>query len=86
LAAAERHLAAGAVAAVLVDLDGEQPFAVCAAARAAGALLVGLATRADRQLLDRARAEAFTDVVGKFDREGLLMAMGVTPAPLEAAA
>jgi two-component system, chemotaxis family, sensor kinase CheA len=37
---------------------------------------VGLATRASREILETAHSAGFDDVVGTFDREGLLASLG----------
>jgi two-component system chemotaxis sensor kinase CheA len=51
-----------------------------------GAIYVGLATRASRETLDAAHRSGFRDVVGMFDRQGLLAALAEATSNLGEAA
>jgi two-component system, chemotaxis family, sensor kinase CheA len=50
------------------------------------AVFIGLAARASREVLERARTGGFHDVVGTFDREGLLSSIGTAATLAEQAA
>jgi two-component system, chemotaxis family, sensor kinase CheA len=50
------------------------------------AVFIGMAARASQEILERARSGGFHDVVGTFDREGLLSSIGAAATLTEQAA
>ena len=85
VAEAERALAEGGFAVVVSDVENGEAFRLAAGA-GRGTGLIGLAGRATPALLEQARRSGFDDVVGTFDREGLLASVGaIGAAPGEAA-
>jgi two-component system chemotaxis sensor kinase CheA len=85
IAEAERALSDGGFAVVVADVENGEAFRLAASA-SRGTGLIGLAGRATPSLLEQARRSGFDDVVGTFDREGLLASVGaIGAAPGEAA-
>ncbi|MGL4635877.1 MAG: chemotaxis protein CheW [Beijerinckiaceae bacterium] len=72
---AMRHLSAGAFDVVVANVEEPGTLALSSKAGAA-TLCIGLASRASRQVLESAHQAGFHDVVGQFDREGLLASIG----------
>ncbi len=72
---AEAALAATPFAVVVANVEDERMFGI-AAATAPGTIRIGLASRATTKLLERAHQEGFADIVGAFDREGLMTSIG----------
>ena len=85
-------LAAQAFAAVIADLDQDAAPALAIAAsirRAPGPAkpgMIGLVSARSLDLITRAREAGFADIVGKFDRQGLIASLGALNNPSEAAA
>jgi two-component system chemotaxis sensor kinase CheA len=74
---------------IIAGVDDRQMFGVareCAGVSAQPSRLVGIATRASNLILSDAREAGFHDVVGRFDREGLLAALRDADSDMGAAA
>ncbi len=74
LADAAAAVAASRFAVLIANVEDEKAFGIAASA-APGTICVGLATRATAPLLERAHQAGFADVVGAFDREGLMTSL-----------
>jgi two-component system, chemotaxis family, sensor kinase CheA len=85
LAEAEQALADGGFQVVVADVEDAQAFRLSEIA-GVQASFIGLAGRATGALLEEARRSGFDDVVGTFDREGLLASVGALGATLGEAA
>jgi len=72
---AERVLGQGGFAVVVANVEDDKAFKLAALASSKTAF-IGLASRATPALLDRAHRSGFDDVVGAFDREGLMASIG----------
>ncbi len=70
-AEAEAALAATPFAIVVANVEDERVFGIAPATKP-GTVCIGLARRATTKLLERAHQEGFADIVGAFDREGLM--------------
>jgi len=68
-------LRSGGFDVVVVSLEDEAGLSLAAAASAATSC-IGYAGRASAELLEKAHLAGFADVVGTFDREGLLASLG----------
>jgi two-component system, chemotaxis family, sensor kinase CheA len=82
---AARHLGAGAFDVIVANVEDSGILAIANKAGAA-TLCIGLAGRASRQVLESAHQAGFNDVVGQFDREGLLASIGAGIASVGEAA
>ena len=72
---AEGALAAGSFSFVIANVEDEKAFALMSST-APGTVCIGLASRATAHLLEKAHQAGFADVVGAFDREGLMASIG----------
>ncbi len=72
---AMRHLAAGAFDVIVANVEDHGTIALATKA-GKRTLCIGLAGHASRQILESAHQAGFNDVVGQFDREGLLASIG----------
>jgi two-component system, chemotaxis family, sensor kinase CheA len=75
VADAMRNLCAGTFDVVVANVEDHGTLALAAKA-GDRTLCIGLAGRASRQVLESAHQAGFNDVVGQFDREGLLASIG----------
>jgi two-component system chemotaxis sensor kinase CheA len=72
---AEAALAATPFAVLVANVEDDKTFGLTAATKP-GTICIGLASRATTKLLERAHEEGFADIVGAFDREGLMTSIG----------
>jgi two-component system, chemotaxis family, sensor kinase CheA len=82
---AEQIVARGAASVVVASVEDGAAFSLSGLA-GPGTRFIGLASRASADLVERAHRAGFDDVVGTFDREGLLASLGSIHAHVGVAA
>jgi two-component system, chemotaxis family, sensor kinase CheA len=81
LAEAAKHVMSGGISAIAVDLDDETFGAVefvkkiKSDSRYTGVRTIGLVSKGSPAVIKRGREAGFDDIIGKFDRQGLLASL-----------